>query len=1145
MTSRSANDSARRTRRWLIISSGILGSLLLLVIVANIDLQSPNDEPPSRFGDLKDIVVPGQLTAAESARTGSGASPAGLTMREGAWIQAADENGLLAQEYMAERLDPLPDQWLQMSRPVARFYLSNDRLLVMTSDEARARVPRTGTKANALESGHMNGNVIIRMYQPRTDYDENADDDRPALTVTADEADFDNRLGRVVCDRAIHLSSPQRDDAPYAIDFSGEGLTIFLNGQDNSVEELTVERPTSPLYITPNHSAHRKPAPAKSTVEPEAPAAVASNQPAPTSPAPPTSTRAEPRPAPASAITPSTTQATPSTSPAEPPPDNAWYRLVMNDDVRIERIRGDAVSTINGNKLDVVFSMKGEGLSANVSASPRIQVVPAMPLPAAVALSSLAVDPVVAPEEQILVHYSGKLTMTPIRDSKIVPTSTDDVVLTVFGDPVVIRDEPSDTTMKCSQLVVRDEHTTLPSGAIASDTVADLIGRPDDPVTIQHPSFTAEGEQLWIGLDSGRGAFVGKGQMRFLARHHESRALTSIALVCADPLVSSAIIAHALNQSPPAAPPALKTDLEINWTEGVDLEFDKTDAGGDDRRIRAASFNGNVNVVASSFTLESHRLNVGFEPGQKKLNSDKADDAINLIDAIGDVRVVSGVEKDRMNAQRITVKLKQLDGRSIPTSMNAAGAVEALNKDYTLWTEALNVTFVPSLAKPEASPDSNAAPFGNQLGDVDIETMHADREVQVRLGQGARIFAQSMSGDNIAKTIIFESPDGSAMLLHDNIVIDNARALKFDDLKKKASIPGPGTFRQFSRTLVPETDGRIDRPSIPDQPAPAVSANWTDRLEYDTAFNDGGGELDLHGHVSARSVGTDNLTLDTADADRLTFQFRRVEPAATSSATPAQPAPASSQPSFAGLQDGDRLLETFIARGNANIENKVWSDASHSSLVRLFRVAGQHVEFNNITHYSQVIGDGTLTIRDETPSARSTQDAGPFGFKGDTVFHWNRKMECVPQPDGAFRVTMDEKVELGHQGLKDDDWLKFGGDSLVAEFEPQQSDPNAPSTPPQSKDPTKVASIDLGGDLSLRRLVATGRVRIETPDETVDCHQVDYNRQTNIAILTALPGRLVSVLKTGSVSPFRAEKATWDLQNRRIIINKPSGEDAR
>ena len=153
-------------------------------------------------------------------------------------MQVADETGRLAQQYSATRLEPLPGNQLAMREPRALIYQKDGRVLTLAARKGVAFVPR-----RALESGTLENDVEVRLFKRHSDGSAiDVDRDRPAVVVTADQAQFDGVTGEVRCERAVRVATE-------AGSFAGEGLSLVLDGESDGVERLVIDRAIEPIRI--------------------------------------------------------------------------------------------------------------------------------------------------------------------------------------------------------------------------------------------------------------------------------------------------------------------------------------------------------------------------------------------------------------------------------------------------------------------------------------------------------------------------------------------------------------------------------------------------------------------------------------------------------------------------------------------------------------------------------------------------------------------------------------------------------------------------------------------------------------------------------------------------------------------------------
>ena len=83
--------------------------------------------------------------------------------------------------------------------------------------------------------------------------------------------------------------------------------------------------------------------------------------------------------------------------------------------------------------------------------------------------------------------------------------------------------------------------------------------------------------------------------------------------------------------------------------------------------------------------------------------------------------------------------------------------------------------------------------------------------------------------------------------------------------------------------------------------------------------------------------------------------------------------------------------------------------------------------------------------------------------------------------------------------------------------------------------------------MEIEQLHAQGEVYLATPQRRADAHDVDYDTRTQIATLTARPGRKVSIMTEGSPLPVKATKMIWNMDPLvdSIQLLEPSGSGAR
>ena len=558
-------------------------------------------------------------------------------LRGGAWIQVADGEGHLAQEYTAERIDPLPGQWIDMMKPSAMIYPANGRVVTMTADHGRAHVP-----ARAMESGMLEGNVVIRIYEPSTaGVRADPGSTAPSMTVYADDAEFDNVQGSITSPRAIRVETE-------TITFKGEGLSIQLAEKSARIERLIVQRATAPIEIRSKRRVTRK------------------------AMLPPTERYCIVQEEQASGQQPS------------------WYRLVLQDNVRIERFLGDSgrKSTVLGDQLVATFVLGEGGPGATFAGVPMgTRAFIAASIMAGMAQEAEPTDD----QSVVYIHYTGRLVMTPDETARVrlSLSGADDgevIVEGTEGRGVRIHDDLNDADVDCARLRYR-----------AAKDMIELIGDDANPFSMRSPRMTMTGDRFWLARAQGVGGVVGAGRM---VLRQGATALEAAFLGFPEALqraladasgeshaVMEAAVRRVAQDAEPGDDQEKAPDLEINWTEGIDLDFADGEA---DSQLTQARFRGDVTVSSEAFTMSSETLAIDFADDPKR------PDAIERIVAAGGARVDRLGDAGQLEAEMIDLSLEEdPDGKTVPRVMLARGGVEASDPLQRMWTEELEIHFEP------------------------------------------------------------------------------------------------------------------------------------------------------------------------------------------------------------------------------------------------------------------------------------------------------------------------------------------------------------------------------------------------------------------------------------------------------------------
>ena len=848
-----------------------------------------------------------------------------------------------------------------------------------------------------------------------------------------------------------------------------------------------------------------------------------------------------------------------------PPPgvasaqDTRFYQLTLHGGVEVVRTRDGVLSTIRGETLVAIFSLESKGLDelAFVPAGvPSMNGVPAMTfsslaMPPALAIGALAfaapqsVDPpgANASADSVTVSFGGRLEMVPVTDPALRLASADDIRFDVVGPRVELVDGRSKSQITCASLrySVRDERV-------------EARGRAGLPLRVNNPRMMLEGVAFWASFSEGVGRLEGPGRMAFARASERDVAWLELVpglapdaarmLVSADPaavaLLAGQAAAPRTGEPPMPRFDPTKQDLEITWNGGVDLRF----AGdGDNAKLSGARFEGGVDVFGRQFELESTSLEVAFA----KNDSER----IDAIIADGGTKVRQLGAAGAMSAERLELYLAaNRQGDTIPSRLVARRAVEAKDAKQTIWTEDLVVTFSEKKAAAGAAAGANApVPAGlvgePKLGDIDVEVVEAKGGVQVMLGEGARVFADELTGNARERKLRLTGED--VAIVRSNIIADNLRDLRFDDATRTARSEGPGRFRAF-RAPIAVGEGRIERPK-PELQA-SLDASWTGSLDYQEAVAvaaapaadatadaaaksadrnaaNNKGVLDIRGDVKLRSRPNERTT-DAVDANSVVLDLAVAGDEARKDDARKADADGSAAANAA------RALTHFLARGQARLESRSWADDAHTGEPKLFRITGDHIEYDMLTREGLVVGDGGLLVNlpadatnEPAPAAKGVTSIA-LGAEGTTRFSWKQRMALERIKGDRYAVRMDDGVEVLHAGVREQDRMSMRCDALEAKV--RRADETSADD---------ASGVDLGGPAELLGVKGSGNVFIRTPQQDLECGEFDYSVESGIATLRAAPGRAVTVVFADRPTPLQAQEIDWDLRQGRLEIRKP------
>ncbi|MFO0828819.1 MAG: hypothetical protein U0572_11815 [Phycisphaerales bacterium] len=1116
------SGSRMSTRMLLMGGLGVVLAAIVLLIANQLDKGSTSgDGAKRRIEHPQDLVNPSPLSSRESevGRRTEGQPLAEL--ERGAWVEVADDAGNLSQRYGAERVEPLPDRRLRLDAPRAIFFRPDGRVVRLEATKGEARVP-----SRELESGRLTGDVRIELFRPIGGKPVDLAADRPVLVAHAADATFDNVLGEIRCVGPIALESDVGS-------FAGEGMSLLVDpgkdsGKDSgkggaggkregTLERLVIDRCTKPIVLVRGPDGRARPMGAAATTP--------SSAPAPGGGAP----RSNAAQAPAGG--------------AADRREERFYRLRLDDNVRVVREKNGRTSRMSGDRLEAVFSLDGTKSMSGVVARPMSAPSPRM----AIVSSAFASDAQDASgsDERITIEYDGQLVLEP-TDERL--ASRDDVhvrMLANDGRTVTLDDDETKAHVLCAR--------------VEFNGGADLIeafGWTDRPLTVASPRLKASGGRFFLRRGAGKGGFEGPGTVELASGGEAFAALAfdpSRALVTSD--ADDRLVVVALAAGPDAAP----RSVSIGWREKLDLDFEPvlpgSDANGD---LRSATFVGAVAVKGNEFSVDAESIAAHFVRGADGAAAPAARTRLERLVADGAADAPATAKRSDgtggLSAKKFDLKLvTDRDGNAAPARLEALGSVTATRPQQTVYGDALIAIFVdPDRPAPVTQNAMLAQSDSLSTAAADIESAQLTGDVQAELladnAPTTRVFADRIDGDGIGRTLTVAGKD--TWVVRDTVLVDRLESIRFEEATRVATSAGRGRVRVFPEAIA-IAPGRAPRPSVGDRVR--LVAEWTDGFTFDEHAADGHGAIDLDGAVRVRNT-PDRSSTDAVDAAHLRMELAGDARVSFGGANSNGASAASGVAPITGERAAVRRID---ARGAAVIESRAWSSAERAGDPRLFRIAGDHLSYDTLTREGFVEGPGSLLAhipekhRDAPPPAKTGAGAGDvaltagsplsLGAEGTTRFTWKERLDMVrvgSASDGGdrFDITMKESVDLMHAGSRADDTLSLSAALLKASVVREPAGKGAKDEP---------AGVDLGGTARIEAIEARGasgvRVLVRTPDLDLECDELSYSVATQLATLGATDGRTVAVLRKSDGQPIKAERVEWNLANGEIRILRAIG----
>lgn len=1054
-------------KRLTLIACAVISAILLIVVLMNLDDPSRQTEQADLPSDVPELL-PGPMDPPAAG------SP-DVRFQGNTWIQVADASGSLAQQYRFEGMEPNPDGTYTMQSPEAQFFLSGGRVLEFSGIEAVVRAPN-----QALESGAVEGDVIIRLFEPAQG--NRAVDparDQPAVLVRTTRASFHNTTGIVRCAGEVSVHTNRAE-------LSGRDLRIHINEAEGIAEWLSMP---GEVQVRLAGSAVAS-SPAAATHEPAA--------------------RRR-------------------TEPSADPGEATFYRLTFTGDVRIRQQVEDVQRLVRGEELLVIFSTAGGGLDEIVTLAPHEGAMAHRPrrsvhaalhgsvftvgqdAPASVARN--------AADDDIIITCTDGMNMRPLRGIEWVPDDPRETVLELHGTPVTLDDPATGTRATCPLL--------------RYEAVADrleLAGNDAMPVQVESPQLTATGLLAWYQPRAGRGGFEGAGTLYPQVETPDP----GIDEGATNPPVSPPIeelritwqqgveLAFAENvegtETGRLKSAIFRGDVDVT-SEALNFGAEEMIVGFDteaetESQIRSIDANGHVAVRSldpkSPGRLRSSNLSVEFLTTAGRA-------APHTMIAFGHVEAAD--ESQTIWAERIEVTFVEPDSDAPVVEEVTTGAAAIMESEVQ-----------------EASP----ATLTDRLGGAEIASFIATEQVQVLLSdRGTRVFADRLEGDGQTREIVLTGEN--VRIFDGRHVFDRGRRLILSEVEQLGRVEGPGQFRLFDRPIIaPEQKDRLPSPpAVEASLAPSVRVRWSDAMNFDGAANESAGALTFDGAVDAL-VHQSELEEQRMSGGHLALDFQREEGIDPSAVAPSDeetpPTDVNDDRRIVRLvARGDAKLEnTTWEQPDHSDEPRVFYVAGEhvefddrSEEARVLG-AGTLLIHDPRAEEAAVSETGADANTDPPPEQRG---GVALSGRGTTSLAWTDGLHLAPTLDGFFNLEVKGNIEMRHRA-PDETIATLTCHLLEARM--QRAQREEPGTEPAD-------TIDFGGHADLERIQASGDVLVRTEQREINCHVFDYKPRLGVAEVLAAPGRRATVRRRGEAAAARFERAVWDLTRDRFTVTGVSG----
>lgn len=954
---------------------------------------------------------------------------------ENPWVNSFDDKGKLVTQFKAAEYLPQKDRSFKVLRPVAVFYLDDGQFLAVAGetgvvfvDAATGSASATAMQMNAPPMQAPNNGIL---HQVHVALFASTKADKPTLWLDVNNLSFDNDTLRLYTQSYLDETGATipADRVPVTVrgddyEFDGTGLTINWNDRDHHLQLLEVAH-GGRLQIK-NPGTMSVPWSSKSRI-------ARGRQPLPEALA-----AADPMAAALVIAPPAAPRAVPATSSAPKLP----YRAVFNDSVRIEQ----------GNRqLAVADTMTVDFLpgsskrpdakrpAATAPAAPALDRSSAPPAaeklagaPAAIASPKAPATAPTTRELPITVYWTGKLRITPLETSPVLPLVSGQAAVRLVGSPVELT--PEATIVHAAAVTYRTDGAVRLEGSTALPLV-ELMQQ-------KGLTFTSEGFDY-------------------------------------DPVTELATITGRSDMHLPLE--GRREQLTASWTRKGVMHF--VGKAAQPESVDRIDLTGRVNVDHPDFNIKSNRLVLELEKPPARTGAANAGPTtksaggavIKRATATGDVicRLVHGGLSDRgIDADQLVMETAVMPGgKRMPRSATADGNVRAFDPTQRLEAGHLETLLVPKLkAKSTGLTVAPAATKVSQDGgeEVEVESLLAKTNVRALLKSGA-----VASADELRVVTKSGKPEVELRGL-------GAVAATITD-GKGGLLSGPVLHVSPERSLV-TVDGagemRTLRRSAPGATSQPMAVTWTDSLTVDAPGN----TVDAIGTVTVKMTDSDGA-VSSLSSDRAHLDLMDVKRVNT---TKPAVAPATQTASTKGSELGDKDLRAMLLQGRVRGESLL--TAPNGDILRRGTLSGERLTYDAATGRTEIPGPGWLVMEDHRkPTTAPSRAAGGGENRGSLSASWNNRLVY---DEAAHQVVLDGAAHVGfRKEEKDASPMLLTSERVIVDMVPP---PTTREVRPTSKPTTSPASPT---KMQIAHVRAEGGVefKVEGKDVRFHAHQIDYD----------------------------------------------------